>query len=235
MTVVLKLDAVDVGYGTVPVNRSVGFEIDAGEVMALIGRNGVGKSTLVRAITGQIPVSAGRIEFEGQDITRMPAHLRARLGVGYVPQGRDVFVGLTVEENLTLGAGVGVGVGVSSLDRAYGYFPLLAERRNIRAGVLSGGQQQILAIGRVLVGSPRLLVLDEPSDGIQPSIIEEISVIVTRLNREQGLAVLLIEQNVDLIMACAHRCLVVEKGEVVNSISGETLTDGSVYERYLSI
>ena len=229
----LTLNHVSAGYGDVPVTRDVSLNVADGEVVALIGRNGVGKSTLAKAIVGLLPIQSGRVTFAGDDLTAMSAHLRARIGIGYVPQGREVFGTLSVEENLKLGAGVGWG-GVS-VERAYELFPVLKERKSRPASILSGGQQQMLAIGRVLAGAPRILILDEPSDGIQPNIVEEIGDLIARLNSETGLTALLIEQNVDLIIACAHRCLVMEKGAIVDEVDPISLEDPEVARRYLAI
>jgi ABC-type branched-subunit amino acid transport system ATPase component len=180
----LSLREVSAGYGDIPITRDVTLDVAEGEVVALVGRNGVGKSTLAKAIVGLLPIQSGKLMLAGADVTKAPAHVRARSGIGYVPQGREVFATLPIEDNLKLGAGVGQ-AGVS-LDRAYQLFPFLKYRGSRPAGVLSGGQQQMLAIGRILAGAPRVLVLDEPSDGIQPSIVEEIGLLIARLNAETG-------------------------------------------------
>lgn len=229
----LTLHRVSAGYGDLPVTREVSLDVADGEIVALIGRNGVGKSTLAKAIVGLLPIQSGRLTLAGADLTGMPAHMRARSGIGYVPQGREVFATLSVEENLKLGAGVGRS-GVS-LERAYELFPILKERKRRPAGTLSGGQQQMLAIGRVLAGAPCIFILDEPSDGIQPSIVEDIGDLIARLNARTGLTALLIEQNVDLIIACAHRCLVMEKGAIVDEVEPGSLEDPEVARRYLAI
>lgn len=229
----LQLDRVSAGYDGAMVNRAVSVDVAPGEILALIGRNGVGKTTLARTVIGLNRVMAGTIRFMGTDITGLPAQRRARLGIGYVPQGRGIFADLTVEENLRTGHFIGLAN--RPLDLAFDLFPILRERRRQLGGTLSGGQQQMLSIARVLLGGPRLLLLDEPSDGIQPNIVEQIGQLCTRLNQEEGLSVLLIEQNLDLILSCAHRCVVMEKGAITSTLAPDDLEDPEVARRALAI
>jgi urea ABC transporter ATP-binding protein UrtE len=223
------------GYGGKPVLQGVDLEVREGEIVAVIGRNGVGKSTLMKALIGLLPATAGTVNFRGQAITALAAHLRARQGIGYVPQGRDVFPRMTVEENLKVGASISGSATSADFERVYALLPILAERRGQRAGTMSGGQQQQLAIGRVLVGRPSLILLDEPSEGIQPSIVEEIGRTMINLNRAEGVTIVFVEQNVDLIRAMAQRCYVMDKGRIVEEAAPEALNDRAVIRRYLSV
>jgi branched-chain amino acid transport system ATP-binding protein len=229
----LELQSVSAGYGGATVVRGVSLDIAKGEIVALIGRNGVGKSTLAKSVIGLLPVLAGTIRFDGADITRRRAEERARQGIGYVPQGRGIFGDMSVEDNLRMGERVGLAS--RPFDYVYGLFPILKERRKQLGGTLSGGQQQMLSIGRVLMGSPKLLLLDEPSDGIQPNKVEAIGELCTNLNKESGLTILLIEQNLDLILSCANRCAVMERGTIVDLFSAAALEDPEVARRSLAV
>ena len=227
----LQARALAGGYGGKPILQGVDLAVGAGEIVAVIGRNGVGKTTLMRALIGLLPLSGGTILFRGEQVERISAHRRARRGLGYVPQGRDVFPRMTVEENLHVGAAVRGG----GIEAAYAVFPILRERRRQPAGTLSGGQQQQLAIGRVLVAEPRLILLDEPSEGIQPSVVQEIARAMLALNRAAGTTIVLVEQNIDMIRAMAQRCTVMDKGRVIAELAPGDLEDRETVRRYLAL
>jgi urea ABC transporter ATP-binding protein UrtE len=211
------------------------MEVSEGEIVAVIGRNGVGKSTLMRTLIGLVPPTEGSVVFKGEDISALVAHRRARLGIGYVPQGRDVFPRMSVEENLRVGEMIGGKIGAEDYKRVYATFPVLAERRSQQAGTLSGGQQQQLAIGRVLISKPSLILLDEPSEGIQPSIVQDIARTVVDLNRRTNVAIVFVEQNLDMIRAMAQRCYVMDKGRIVATLTPADLEDREVVRRHLAV
>jgi len=223
------------GYGSGDILQGVTLEIWPGEMVATIGRNGVGKSTLMKAIIGLLPIRRGSIYLRGESITRLRADQRATLGIGYVPQGREIFPELTVEENLMLGETINDAKSALRYDLVYEYFPILRERRRQVAGTFSGGQQQMLAIGRALVGAPTLLLLDEPSLGIQPSIIQEIGEALVRLNREEEITILLVEQNMRLIEHVAVRAYAMDKGRIIASLTREMLKGPEALVGYLAV
>jgi urea transport system ATP-binding protein len=233
-TPLLSVHGLRSGYGGKPVLQGVDLEVRSGEIVAVIGRNGVGKTTLMRTLIGLLPTTAGSILFGGDPIHTMPAHQRAWRGIGYVPQGRDVFPRMTVEDNLRVGESLRRGA-AADYAVAYDAFPILVERRHQRAGTMSGGQQQQLAIGRVLVGRPDLLLLDEPSEGIQPSIVQDIARIAVDLNRRTGITVVLVEQNIDMIRAMAQRCYVMDKGRIVAELQPAELENRETVRRYLAV
>jgi branched-chain amino acid transport system ATP-binding protein/urea transport system ATP-binding protein len=215
----------------------ISLDIGRGEVVALLGRNGMGKSTLLKSIAGQLKPQSGRISLGGVEIAGLPSHRIARLGIGYVPQGRDIFSAFSVEENLRMGV-----LGKPALSNvlppwAFEMFPILAERRTQRAGTMSGGQQQQLAIMRALVGNPSCLLLDEPSEGIQPSIVHEIGLTLKAFASERNLTILLVEQNLDLVSILATRALFIENGQIVEGIDDITRlqADQALASRYLSV
>ena len=214
----------------------VSFHIQRGEIVALMGRNGMGKSTVLRAITGHLPAAKGTIVLEGEEILGRASHEIANLGVGYVPQGREIFGDFTTEENLLMGVIGKKGLPNRVPDWAYETFPLLRERRWQRAGTMSGGEQQQLAIMRALVGEPKLLLLDEPSEGIQPSIVQEIARTLRRTVVEKTLTVLLVEQNLELVLGMASRFLFMENGRVVDEVPVHLVRPGSEFvQKYLSV
>jgi urea ABC transporter ATP-binding protein UrtE len=233
----LKVEAIVAGYlrGS-RVLDELSFRLDPGEVVAVLGRNGMGKTTLTRAIAGHLPLTNGRIELAGTRIDGLPPYEIFHLGVGFVPQGRDIFGDFTVEENLLLGL-LGMRDAPDTVpDWGWRQFPILAERRQQKAGTLSGGQQQQLAIMRALVSRPRLLVLDEPSEGIQPSIVQEIGRALRAFAEREGLTILLVEQNLGLVLAVASRCLFLENGRIMEDAPvGALRQDRQLLQRYLSV
>ena len=206
-------------YGGSHTLRDIAFDVPSGAVTAVLGRNGVGKSTLLKCLAGLLAVRSGAIQFDGVDVTAQPPHARARLGLGYVPQGREIFPRLTVLENLTLGLAT-KRPGTPIPPRIFEMFPVLADMLHRRGGDLSGGQQQQLAIGRALAMGPKLLVLDEPTEGIQPSIIKDIERAIRRLAAEGEMAILLVEQYYDFARSLADRYVVLARGEVVKAGKG---------------
>jgi branched-chain amino acid transport system ATP-binding protein len=232
---VLKVAGLCAAYGRTPVLRGVDLTIAKGEIVSLVGRNGVGKTTTMRCLIGLLPATSGQIVFLGQPITELPADERARLGIGYIPQGRQVFPRMTVEENIAVSLLASPGKDRRLTELVYQYFPILKERRRQSAGTLSGGEQQQLAISRALVGNPRLMLLDEPSEGIQPSIVEMICEVLKSVRDQLGTTILFVEQNLDTILAISERCYVVDKGAIVAEIGREQLSTPDAVRRYLLI
>jgi len=232
----LSVEGLRSGYGRIEALHGVSIDVAAGEIVSLLGANGAGKTTLLRAISGVQPISGGRIRFEGRELDGLPAHRRVALGIAQVPEGRQVFAPLSVEDNLKLGAWTRRDASLAAeLAMMYELFPLLAARRHASAGMLSGGEQQMLAISRALMAKPRLLLLDEPSMGLAPMLVEQILDTVRRL-KQSGLTVLLVEQNARAALAIADRAYVVETGRIVASGSAaELLADERVQAAYLGV
>ncbi len=224
MAPILELRAVKAFYGQSEVLHGIDVAVEEGGITVLLGANGAGKTTTLRAICGMIR-SEGKILFRGERLQQRTTEQIAGMGVAHVPEGRGTFIGLTVEENLRLGGYTRANRSDASLQRMYGYFPILAERQRQQAGALSGGEQQMLAIARGLMMAPRLLLLDEPSFGLAPRIVEEIFVIIERIRRDQHVSVLLVEQNASLALDLADHAYLIETGSVVASGSAKALAD----------
>ena len=216
-------------YGSSHTLRDVSFDVPTGKVTALLGRNGVGKTTLLKCLMGVLPARGGTVSFDGKDITAMPSHLRVRSGIGYVPQGREIFPRLTVEENLLMGlASKPNGAARDIPAEIFEMFPVLKQMLRRRGGDLSGGQQQQLAIGRALVMKPKLLILDEPTEGIQPSIIKEIERVIHRLSERGDMAILLVEQYFDFARELADQFVILRRGEIVKRGLGSEMDADSL-------
>jgi urea transport system ATP-binding protein len=225
----LRVSGLDVAYGRAQALFGVDLWAPAGALVCVMGRNGVGKTTLLKAIMGVLPARAGRIQFGDRDITRLGTHERVRLGLGYVPQGHETFPQLTVWENLQVALEASGSGERGAVDEALDLFPALSPLLRRRAGFLSGGQQQQLAIARALVTRPKMLLLDEPTEGIQPSIILEIEATIERLHTELGLSILLVEQYLELALRLADRFVILDAGEVARSGERADLRDESVH------
>ena len=230
----LEVRGLNQSYGGSHTLWDVDLAVPAGSRTCLMGRNGMGKTTLLKCIMGLLPATSGEVAFRGTDLRKLPAEGRARLGIGYVPQGREIFSRLTVEENLRIGLGVRENGARSIPPTVFDLFPVLKQMRHRRGGDLSGGQQQQLAIGRALVLEPTLLILDEPTEGIQPNIVHEIGDIILKLNRESGVTVLLVEQKLPFARRVASEFSILEKGRCVADGPIDALTDDVVRE-HLSV
>ncbi len=233
---IIKTDNIVSGYGKVMIIHNVNFEINEGELVSIIGRNGIGKSTLMKTLIGLNKLERGTISFLGENVSSMKPYERAKKGIAYVPQGHMVFPKLTVEENLMLGENINpIKNKKPDYDLVYEYFPRLAERKKQMAGTMSGGEQAMLSIGRVLTGNPKLMLLDEPSEGVQPNIVQLIGDIMVRINKEIGLTVLLVEQHIGLIQQISERCYAMDKGEIVEEMDRDHLLEYDNIKKYLSV
>ncbi len=229
----LEVEDLHVSYGKIAAIRGISLTVDEGEIVTLVGANGAGKTTTLKTLSGLRRVAGGTIRFDGKDITSMPGHLRVRAGLCQAPEGRGIFPGMSVGDNLAMGAYVHGKPEPADLDRVFELFPRLKEREKQSGGTLSGGEQQMLAIGRALMSRPRLMLLDEPSMGLAPQLIQLIFRIIAEIN-QQGTTVLLVEQNASQALSIAHRAYVLETGVVVKSGTGaELLGDESVVAAYL--
>nr|WP_226013173.1 ABC transporter ATP-binding protein [Halomicrobium salinisoli] len=231
----LELADVTAGYGATPVLRDVDLAVEEGEIVGVVGKNGVGKTTLMKTAMGLLEPESGSVRYRGEDVTDAPADARARAGIGYIPQGRGIFPDLTVEQNLRMGEHVDAGSAETLYDEVYDLFPVLEERATQDGGTLSGGQQQMLAIARALVANPDLLLLDEPSEGVQPSIVDRIGEDIRAINEELGTTVLFVEQNLGVIRQMADRCYAMERGTVVDELGADDLAGDDDLERYLAV
>ncbi|MBL0937203.1 ABC transporter ATP-binding protein [Mesorhizobium sp. YIM 152430] len=231
----LTVENLDSGYGSIPVLTGLSLSVSQGEFVGILGHNGMGKTTLLKTLIGILPATAGKITFAGNVITSAPAHRRARAGMGYVPQGRGILPGLTVRDNL-LFAAAAVGARRSGqLEEALDDFPRLKAYLDRPGGALSGGEQQLLALARTLIQKPSIVLLDEPTEGIQPSIIDEIVDQMKGLRQRRGLTILLVEQNVDFIRALSDRVLLIHKGTITNEFSVDALTDTTAMGDFSSV
>jgi branched-chain amino acid transport system ATP-binding protein len=220
----LEIKDIHVHYGKIAALKGISLDVDEGEIVTLIGANGAGKTTTLKTISGLRPLSAGRISFDGKDISKLAGHKRVLAGIGQSPEGRGIFPGMTVEDNLYMGAYARKGDVSKELAEVYELFPRLAERKTQAGGTMSGGEQQMLAIGRALMADPKVLLLDEPSMGLAPMLVQQIFSIIEKIN-ERGTTVLLVEQNAQQALQIAHRAYVLETGRIVKSAAAAALLD----------
>ena len=229
----LEIEDIHVHYGKIAALKGVTLQVDEGEIVTLIGANGAGKTTTLKTISGLRPLSNGRIRFDGKDISRLAGHERVRLGIGQAPEGRGIFPGMTVQENLFMGSYARKDNPAKELSQVYELFPRLAQRKGQHGGTMSGGEQQMLAIGRALMSKPKVLLLDEPSMGLAPMLVTQIFSIIKEIN-DRGTTVLLVEQNAQQALQLAHRAYVLETGAVVKTAAArELLDDPAVRAAYL--
>jgi branched-chain amino acid transport system ATP-binding protein len=229
----LRVTDLHAQYGRIPILNGVRLEVAPGEFVGILGHNGMGKTTLLKTLMGFVPARRGHIVFDGTDITREPPYARARRGIGYVPQGREIFPGLSVRDNLRMGfAGRGA---EERIEEILETFPRLAPLLNRRGGALSGGEQQLLAIARCLAGTPKLIFFDEPTEGIQPSIIEELAAILRRLHRTQALTIVLVEQNLEFIAELSNRVLLIQKGTILRELQPGELLQADVLSEFVGV
>jgi branched-chain amino acid transport system ATP-binding protein len=231
--VLLSVRDLGARYGRIPILNGIDLDVGAGEFVGVLGHNGMGKTTLLRTLMGFVPAQRGRIEFDAVDVTREPPYARARRGLGYVPQGREIFPGLSVRDNLRMGfAGRGAD---ERIDTILDTFPRLTPLLNRRGGAISGGEQQLLAIARCLAGRPRMILFDEPTEGIQPSIIEELTVVLRQLHQREGLTILLVEQNLEFIAELAGRVLLIQKGTILRELEPAELRHADVLNEFVGL
>lgn len=229
------MDEVDASYGQAPILNEVSLSVADEEIVGIIGRNGVGKTTLIKTVIGILSTEAGNVYYQGENINSLTADERAQEGIGYIPQGRDVFPDLTVEQNIQMGLSINEDKSEDLVDEVYEYFPRLEERRKQKAGTMSGGEQQMLAIGRALAGNPDLLLLDEPSEGIQPSIVQQITRDIKQINEELGIAILFVEQNLQMIQSLSDRSYVIDNGRIKTELSESDLDNKQEIAEYLTL
>lgn len=234
-TPLLQVTDLQSGYSGSKVLNGVTLTVAASEVVAIIGRNGVGKSTLLKTLIGILKTDNGTIELNGRNLSPLTPDVRAKAGLGYVPQGREIFPALTVEENLKVGLQMLASKSATEMEMALSFFPILRTRLRQKAGTMSGGEQQQLAIARVLVGKPRVLLLDEPSEGVQPSIVQSIAAKLVEISGSLGIGVVLVEQNMNMVDMAATRCCVMEKGRIVEHLTKQQLHDAELMRRHLAV
>jgi branched-chain amino acid transport system ATP-binding protein len=222
-------------YGRIRILNGISFAVAEREFVGILGHNGMGKTTLLKTLIGAVRATGGRVEFDGRDVTGLPAHQRARLGIGYVPQGREIFPTLSVLENLRMATAASGAADAEVIGPVLEDFPRLKPLLDRPGGALSGGEQQLLALARCLCGRPRLILLDEPTEGIQPSIIEEIAERLTMLRDRRGLTVVLVEQNLDFIRALSQRVLLIQKGRITQEVAPERLADAAVVSEFIGV
>jgi branched-chain amino acid transport system ATP-binding protein len=230
----LNVNGLRTGYGRIPILNGVSFTANEGEFIGILGHNGMGKTTLLKALMGFLPATGGTVRFDGNDVTMAEPYQRARLGFGYVPQGREIFPGLSVYDNLRMGCTKETVAEQDTIGSVLEAFPRLTPLLDRQGGALSGGEQQLLAIARCLCGKPRLVLLDEPTEGIQPSIIDEIVETLKRL-RDSGLTLILVEQNLDFIAALSHRILIIQKGTITSEVAPGDLGGAGLVGEFIGI
>lgn len=231
----LDVRGLNAGYGNIDVLHDLSFAAGRGEILGVLGRNGMGKTTLIRALSGLMPPKSGRIVVNGEDVTSLPAHQRASRGLTTVVQGRGIFPKLSVRENLAMGRVASGRARRDRTDEVLDYFPRLRERLMQLAGTMSGGEQQMLAIGRGIMTDPTVMLLDEPSDGIMPTLVTQIGATLAEISRQRGMSILIAEQNVPLVFSMTGRCIILEKGRIVAQGSREEVSSSDVMKQYLAI